>query len=211
MAKGIIYILSNRAMPDYFKIGECEESNLKTRLRSLYSTGVPLPFECEYAKIVNNYKEVEKALHRAFSVDRINDNREFFSTTPDRIVAVLELLDGKVITDMVTNSIAESTTPADRLAQTRTRRSNLNFMELGIPVGGLITFVSPDSDDERQISAKVIDAHKVECEGESYSLTALTKKLLQFKGPLRPTGYWSYNGRSLLDMYEDANRIAAEE
>lgn len=124
---------------------------------------------------------------------------------------MLELLDGKVITDMVTNSIAESTTPADRLAQTRTRRSNLNFMELGIPVGGLITFVSPDSDDERQISAKVIDAHKVECEGESYSLTALTKKLLQIKGPLRPTGYWSYNGRSLLDMYEDANRIAAEE
>ena len=91
--KGVIYILSNRSMPGYFKIGKCARNRLRERMRVLYSTGVPLPFDCEYAKVVPDYEKVEKALHRAFATERYNDNREFFKTAPERIVAVLDLLE----------------------------------------------------------------------------------------------------------------------
>lgn len=208
--KGVIYVLSNRSMQGYFKIGKCAQNKLRERMRNLYSSGVPLPFECEYAKIVDDYERVEKALHRAFSVDRYNDNREFFKTTPERIVAILDLLDGEEITHTVRQRIEENTTNADRVAQARTRRSNLNFQEMGIPVGGIITFLSPD-DTNYNIQVKVADSRHVEYDGQIVSLTSLTKQLLHIEGPLRPTGYWAYNGRSLLEIYEDSYSISSEE
>ena len=42
---GIVYILSNQAMPGLIKIGSTTENELKNRLSNLYSTGVPFPFE----------------------------------------------------------------------------------------------------------------------------------------------------------------------
>lgn len=210
LCKGVIYVLSNRAMPGYFKIGKCATNKLAERMRTLYSTSVPLPFECEYAKCVNHYDRVERALHRAFSTERHNDNREFFETTPERVVAILELLEGEEVTNTVRERIDETTTGEDRIAQTRKRRSNLNFQELGIPIGGMITLLSPD-DVEGDIQAKVVGPRQVEYEGQIMSLTSLTKKLLQIDGPLRPTGYWTYNGDSLMKLYEDANRNTEEE
>ena len=211
LCKGVIYVLSNQAMPGYYKIGKCATNKLAERMRTLYSTSVPLPFECEYAKCVNHYDRVEKALHRAFSAERHNDNREFFSTTPERVVAILELLEGEVVTNTVQQRITENTTGEDRLAQTRVRRSNLNFHELGIPVGGIISFQSPDDDAENNIQAKVVGPRLVEYDGKQFALTALTKQLLQVNGPLRPTGYWAYNGHSLIELYEDAKRNVTEE
>ena len=58
MDKGIIYILTNQAHPDYIKIGKT--SNLEQRLKSLDTTGVPLPFECYYAVEVDDMSRVEK-------------------------------------------------------------------------------------------------------------------------------------------------------
>ena len=59
--EGVIYILSNPAMPGLVKIGKT--TNLDDNMSSLYSTGVPVPFHCVYAKRVQNYSEVEKKLH----------------------------------------------------------------------------------------------------------------------------------------------------
>ena len=53
MSKGIVYVLSNPAMPDIVKIGKTRDIN--QRLSSLYSTGVPLPFKCVYAKEVEGW------------------------------------------------------------------------------------------------------------------------------------------------------------
>ena len=46
---GYVYILSNPVMPGLVKIGMTERENLDARLKELYSTGVPVPFVCEYA------------------------------------------------------------------------------------------------------------------------------------------------------------------
>ena len=53
--KGIVYCLTNPSMDNYVKIGET--TNLTQRLKSLDTTGVPLPFECVYAIEVEDYKE----------------------------------------------------------------------------------------------------------------------------------------------------------
>jgi len=86
----IVYVLSNEAMPNLVKIGIA--SDINERMRQLYSTGVPLPFTCEYAGVVKNASEVEKALHFAFGNNRLHDRREFFEIEPSQAIVLLKLL-----------------------------------------------------------------------------------------------------------------------
>ena len=88
---GIVYVLRNPAFPQYIKIGTTK-SDVDSRLASLYSTGVPLPFECVYAGEVHSglsAKDVEKRLHKAFEPHRINPGREFFEMELDQARAIL--------------------------------------------------------------------------------------------------------------------------
>ena len=73
--QNIVYVLSNEAMPNLVKIGIA--SDINERMKQLYSTGVPLPFTCEYAGLVENASQVEKPFI-AFSHNRLHDRREFF-------------------------------------------------------------------------------------------------------------------------------------
>ena len=69
----------NEAMPGLIKIG-CTNGELASRIRQLYSTGVPLPFELFYACEVSNCAVVEDKLHDAFGDHRVSKGREFFRT-----------------------------------------------------------------------------------------------------------------------------------
>ena len=75
--QGIVYILINPAIPNMIKIGMTNNEDVKLRMAQIYSTGVPLPFDCVYAAKVINPEKVEKALHTAFGPDRVNPKREF--------------------------------------------------------------------------------------------------------------------------------------
>ena len=61
MNEGIVYVLTNPAMPKMVKIGKTGRE-VEARLNDLYTTGVPLPFECAYAAKVADMDKVEKAL-----------------------------------------------------------------------------------------------------------------------------------------------------
>ena len=63
--EGTVYVLTNPAMPNMVKIGKTTR-DVELRLADLYSTGVPLPFECEYAAKVNNVDKTEKDLKAVF-------------------------------------------------------------------------------------------------------------------------------------------------
>jgi len=70
MAAGIVYVLTNPAMPGMVKIGKTGR-DVEIRLSDLYTTGVPLPFECEYAVRVQDMDKVEKGLpQRLWSLSR---------------------------------------------------------------------------------------------------------------------------------------------
>lgn len=80
---GIVYVLTNPVMPGLVKIGMTTRDNLDARMKELYGTGVPVPFECKYACKVksSDCAKIEKALHAAFAPNRINANREFFKSS----------------------------------------------------------------------------------------------------------------------------------
>lgn len=71
----IVYVVTNPAMPGLVKIGYTTHNDANTRIGQLYTTGVPVPFELEFACKVKNAEKVEKALHIAFSPYRINPKR----------------------------------------------------------------------------------------------------------------------------------------
>lgn len=62
----IVYVLSNAAMPGLIKIGMTQNDHTQTRINQLYTTGVPVPFKCEYACVVEDCRIVERALHTPF-------------------------------------------------------------------------------------------------------------------------------------------------
>ena len=89
---GIVYLLTNEAMPGFVKIGNTTRKDPRVRIDELYNTSVPVSFECVLAVRVENPAEIEGALHKAFASNRINSNREFFQIEPDQPAAILDML-----------------------------------------------------------------------------------------------------------------------
>lgn len=136
--KGIVYVLTNSAMPGLVEIGMTTRCDIDARMKELYSTGVPVQFDCEYACEVkaSDCAKIEKALHTAFDPNRINANREFFRIEPKQAVAILDLFNRKDITEEVIAEIENDLTPEDKIASEKikaNRRPPLNFFEMGIP------------------------------------------------------------------------------
>jgi T5orf172 domain. len=194
----IVYVLTNPAMPGLVKIGHTGQEDTAVRLAQLYSTGVPVPFELRYACRVQNPDEVEFALHTAFGPQRVNPRREYFRIDPEQAIAILRLLH----TEDATAEIAAQPTGIDdeSLAATkvlRSRRPNLNFHEMGIPTGSILKSTSEGS------TVTVVGPRRV-CLGDAeMSLTAATRQVLQIDYDVQPSPHWTFNGRSLREIYEE--------
>lgn len=89
----LVYVLTNKAMPGYIKIGKTTHDNVSERLKELNSTGVPFPFECAYVAEVEDCTKVEEHMHRTFHVFRENKKREFFKMDADTAIAELKTLE----------------------------------------------------------------------------------------------------------------------
>jgi hypothetical protein len=194
----IVYILTNPAMPGLVKIGRTTNEDANIRISQLYTTGVPVPFTIEYACKVGNPDEVEKALHIAFGPQRINPKREFFRIEPEQAIAILRLLK----TEDATKEVAAQTSSIDpESAQAavalKSRRPNMNFTEMGIPVGSVLHSMENDE------IAIVVGPRKVRFRDEEMSLTAATRLLFGLDYSVQPAPHWTYEGRSLLDLYNE--------
>lgn len=195
----IVYVLTNSAMPGLVKIGRTTHNDPQTRLSQLYTTGVPVPFDIEYACRVPNAQEVEKALHQAFAPQRINRKREFFEIDPDQAIAILRLLDFQDVTKEVeseSSSIEKS--EKESAIRLKKRRPSINFLEMDIPVGSLLTF------DETGDQVKTLGPKKVQFkDNDNLSLTAVTRELLELDYNVQPTKYWSFEGKNLRQIWEE--------
>lgn len=110
--QGIIYVLTNPAMPGMVKIGRTQVGGLEARIRQLQTTGVPLPFVCERASLVEDPERVEALVHIVFGDQRVNQRREFFRAALERTVAALQLAELKDVTpgrDILSSEPAEAT------------------------------------------------------------------------------------------------------
>jgi len=196
---GFVYVLTNPAMPGLAKIGQTDGDDVSTRLTQLYSSGVPFPFMLEFACRVTNPDEVEAALHQAFAPYRVNPRREFFKIEPDQAIAILKLLHVEDATEEVEHHASGvDSVEVEAAEQYRNRRPNLNFEEMGIPVGSVLNF------SRGSATAVVTGPKKVRVdEGEEASLSAVTRQLLGLDYSVAPAPYWTYRGKSLRDIYNE--------
>ena len=200
--QGIVYVLTNLAMPGLVKIGKTARDDVEIRLSELYSTGVPVPFECAFAGRVADESTIEKAFHLAFGPYRLNPKREFFQIEPEQAIALLELM----VSEDVTPQIQEEADKVDTSSKSATsklkkQRPNQNFIEMGIEVGSELQFTSFEA------TCMVASENKVSYHGETLSLTRLTKNLLQSDRPVRPALYWTSKGKKLSEIYEQTYPI----
>lgn len=201
---GIVYLLTNACMPGIVKIGKTTRKDLLQRMKELYTTGVPVPFECVYSCSVkmSHVDQLEAALHRAFDPYRVNENREFFRIKPDQAISIMKFVDGyQDVTSEVAAAIENDLTSDDIAAKqkARPRRPPLNFYEMGLHDGDLLVY----TEDNTKV-AEVIGAKRVRFEDEEdTSLTAITTRLRGSKYSIQPTPWWTYEGKNLSDIYNE--------
>jgi len=199
---GIVYVLTNPAMPDLVKIGQTT-NEITNRLNELNTTGVPFPFDCLFAGEVDDCKLVENSLHKAFHPYRVNPKREFFRISPDQAIVILRLLSKKDVTPVVSAEINKSVSTDEKEAseQYKKRRPPLNFDQMGIPIGARLVLTYGDISAEVYVSSerkvKTMDSD------EEKSLTRITQEILDLDYSIQPTQYWSYEGKSLNAYYNE--------
>ena len=195
---GIIYILTNPAMPGIVKIGKTARE-IETRLGELYTTGVPVPFECVFAGKVSDIDKVEKAFHLAFAPYRINPKREFFQIEAEQAIAMLELMTTEDVTPALQKEADEVDIESKEASRKlKARRPSYNFLEMGIPIGSKLYFTQSSGK-----SVEVANERRVSFKGEIISLSAVTKELLNISYRISPGHYWTYEGRVLKDIYNE--------
>lgn len=196
--KGIVYVLSNPAMPGLVKIGSTTHESVTIRMSQLYTTGVPFPFDCEYAALVADVTRVEKAFHTAFGPDRLNPRREFFEIEASQAIAIIKLLEIEDVTPQV-KSESDMTDHADREAgeQYTKRRPRFSFLEMNIPIGA--TIICTNNGEE----AIVETDRTVRYNDEEMSLTSATRTILDNSYNVAPGPYWMYEGKRLREIYNE--------
>jgi len=198
MENEIVYVLTNSAMPGIVKIGKTTQSDVQTRMNQLYTTGVPVPFECAFAVQVNDCTTVESALHVAFGPYRINPNREYFKIDIEQAIAILKLLGKDDVTPQVNSELNENVSKAEiESGKKLNKRPNFNFEEMGIAIGSTLIF----KDGEGQVVVE--NPRRVEYKGAIMSLTAATKEYMNLDYAVQPSRHWTYEGRLLQDIYDD--------
>ena len=201
----IVYVLSNKAMPNLIKIGKTQRKDLQARMSELYSTGVPFPFECLWAGEVRDCAHIEKIIHNAFVDKRVNLKREFFNLDAGQVIPLLKELAIREITSDVEQALIKDVSKEEREAAKQFHRPQLNFEEMNIPIGSKLVYAKDEN-----VVVEVVSTKKVMYENEEYSLTSLTRKLMDLSYNIQPTRYWIYDNKNLQDIYNDTYTNVAE-
>lgn len=203
MEYGIVYLLTNPVMPGLVKIGMTTREDMDARMKELYSTGVPVPFECQFACRVkkSDCAKIEKALHAAFAPQRINANREFFRIQVEQAKVILELFHHEDVTQSVTEEINNDLTDDDKVASMKvtSKRPPLNFFEMGMQKGETLYWK-----DDPSITITILNERKVLYKEEETSISALSAQLKGYKTKhIAPGSYWLYKDKLLGDIYDE--------
>jgi hypothetical protein len=119
----IVYVLTNVEMPGCIKIGKTSGESVEARMKALFTTSVPLPFECFYAAEVKDAALVERTIHQVFAEHRVHKNREFFRIARDKPKLIIKLLEIRDVTpkdDVVSE-------PGDQEALDEAKKRAANF------------------------------------------------------------------------------------
>ncbi len=87
--KGYVYILGNDSLDGIYKVGKTRRDPKERAEELSKHTGVPTPYYVVHERVVDSCDTVELELHKRLSRNRVSDNREFFKTSPEEILRVL--------------------------------------------------------------------------------------------------------------------------
>ena len=178
------------------------QEDIDKRMKELYTTGVPVPFECQFACRVkkSDCVKIEKALHTAFESQRINANREFFRIQVNQAKAILELFHHTDVTEEVTDEIQNDLTDDDKAAtkKAQVHRPALNFIQMGMKKGDVLVWK-----EDPNITITVHSDRTVMFRGEEKAISAVTRDLKGSKWYVAPGSYWLYNDRLLNEIYDE--------
>lgn len=88
---GWVYIIHSPALPDMVKIGVSRRLNGPyERISELSSSSLPFPFVLDAFCFSNDAFAIESSMHEYFDSIRVAPNREFFYTTANETINVLE-------------------------------------------------------------------------------------------------------------------------
>lgn len=189
----VVYILVNEAMPGLVKVGRTN-GDLAARIRQLFTSGVPLPFELFFACEVKNGVYVEAQLHDAFGDHRLSRNREFFRIAPERVRAALQLA---MVREIQLGDEVFETTQDKEDVEAAKRRSRFQLSMIGLPVGTELKLAR----DPAITCTTVDERNKVNYDGETTSLSdaalqacrSLGSDSTAVSGPWE----WTYEGHRL--------------
>lgn len=188
----IVYIFTNRGMPGLCKIGYTSRNDVKERAKELYTTGVPYPFQIYYACQVVNGKKIEKTLHKLFDEQRVNDNREFFETDPEKVILALQLASPVDVTPRETEYL--TTDEIKEIENVEKKRlSNFTFEQADIPIGSILYFCR-----DSEITCTVYSDNTVMFNEQIMSLTEAARNTgaipyYELQGPK----FWMYEDEPL--------------
>ena len=188
-----VYILTNQSMPNLIKIGYTSRNDLNERIKELYSTGVPTPFECYYACQVEDGKRIEQILHILFKEDRVNNKREFFTTHPEKVEIALSLINPINVTPNLYEYL--STEESETIeTNNRKRSANFTFSSVDIPIGSTLYFSY-----NLNITCTVHSDNTVMYNGEILTLTEAARNtgLISYKS-LQGPRFWLFDDESLV-------------
>lgn len=192
----IVYILTNEAMPGLAKIGRTN-GDLAVRVRQLFQTGVPLPFEVFFACEVSNSASVEEKLHDAFGDHRVSKSREFFRIAPERVQAALSLA---AIREVKIGEEIFETAQDKADVEIAKRRSRFKFSMVNIPPGTELSLAK----DQNIKCTTADESNKVIYGDAKTSLSDAARDALEKLGIEWPAASgpweWTYNGKRLDDL-----------
>lgn len=212
--KGCIYILTNPSFPTYVKIGYADDVN--ARVRQLNRTEcTPFAFRV-YATYAVNSRLTDMKLHDIIdklnpelrSIDNVNGKkrvREFYAMTAEDAYSLFEAMaeihgtEANLKLWSATEKEKAEEQVADEIAiASAEKKSKFTFKALGIEVGEELEYIH-----DRSIKVVVADEIRhVTYNGETWTVSALAKKLLNRSGEVQGTLHFSYKGEVLVDMRE---------
>lgn len=212
---GYIYILTNPSFPQYVKIGYADD--VKTRLTQLNrSECTPFAFRV-YATYEVSTRLTDMKIHDVIdklnpnlrSIDNVNGKkrvREFYAMSKEDAYALLEAIaeinglekNLKLWEQTAEEKAAEEA--AEEIEEQSTERAAMfSFSICNIAAGEQVEFRCPNNDHDGEMFS-VVDNKHVTYNGETWSLTALAKHLMNAKWALAGPKYFKYKGEWLNDI-----------
>ena len=208
---GYIYILTNPSFPEYVKIGYA--TDVQQRLDILNSSSaVPFAFRI-YATYEVDSALSDKKLHSILDkldpelrskeeIDGKKRVREFYAMTPEDAYAILEAIaeiNGYKHRLKRWEPTAEEKRDERTARENRERLAPFAFSMCGIAPGEEIEFSCRGNANDGT-KCTVVDEKHVEFNGETWSLSALARKLSGRKTQVQGPAYFKYKGEWLTDI-----------